>query len=96
MCFDAIIASMLGTAFSIDREHTLSGQNWFNNACAEQPKTVQKYSSNLQTLSIIISHLIKIYSVCPVVFDFKYNTVYIESFLHFAGIILSSAFLALK
>ena len=36
---------MLGAAFSSDWEHALNDQNWFINACAEQPKTVQKYSS---------------------------------------------------
>ena len=42
-----VIASMIGSDSS-DWEHALNGQNWFINACAEQPKTVQKYSSNKQ------------------------------------------------
>ena len=35
-----VAPSVLGAAFLIDREHALSDQNWFINACAEQPKTV--------------------------------------------------------
>ena len=51
------IASMLGTAFSVDREHALSGQNWFINACAEQPKAVQKYSSGLGIATRVVCAL---------------------------------------
>ena len=39
--------------------------------------------------------LIRIYSVCTVVFDFQQNTIYIGKFFRkFADVILSSAFLA--
>ena len=33
-----VVPSVFGAAFLIDREHALSDQNWFINACAEQPK----------------------------------------------------------
>ena len=36
--------SMLRTAYLIDWEHAWSNQNWFINACAEQPKMVKKHT----------------------------------------------------
>ena len=65
------IASMLETAFSIDREHALSRQNWFINACAEQPKTVQKYSSN-KALDALKQQLINLAGVLKAVYAARF------------------------